>query len=143
MIVVTLFLVTFTVFFLTAFVVSCRVHLLKSLLFFVPLLIILPAALPRYLHFLSFVRHHKPAIILSPEGLTDHINKSTYKWTEIREISYRSNTGKNIGGHTALMFHSGRLVELPHNIIQGSKTTFIQTLQSYHREFQTGTSSVP
>lgn len=125
----------FTAPFLGIFVMGCQESLLKSLLFLIPLLIILPLSLPRYLRLLSLALNHKPALVLSPQALVDQIHRKNYAWTDIGEINYMPGGGKSTGSRVVVALRNGRHIELPHKLMGCTHTELIQSLQVYLRDF--------
>jgi hypothetical protein len=137
----TIFLLGFTLFFSVLFIKTYKDDLLIAIIFSLPLIVILPIALPDYVRFMFCAVTNRPAVILSPDGLINNINGRTYKWSEIKEIKYVPFSGMNAppGGYTSLtLMAADKEIRLGHNSIKCKTTEFLQTLIKYHKENRHG-----
>jgi hypothetical protein len=79
----------------------------------------------------------RPAIVLNNLELSDNINKSIYKWSNIKEISFKNNKGKNAyGSHVAITFiDSKKNVQIPLNVFENDATEVFKNLTRYHKKY--------
>ena len=108
-----------------------------TIFFAIVLIFILVISLPRYINFLYSAITNRPAVIINSDELIDNINKRTFKWTEIKEITYRRNKGKNaFGGHSAIILNDNdTVIQIPHNAIKCTTTEFLNDLIKYHKKY--------
>jgi len=110
--------------------------LLYAILFASPLLVIL-IALPDYIWFMYLAIRKKPALILSKTSLINNTNEKEYKWSEIKEISYkqvRSSRG-SIGVIAVVLNDSETIIRIPQNSIKCKTKKLLSDLQEYHKEY--------
>lgn len=123
------------------FIKTYQDDLLVGIIFLVPLVVILPVAMPDYIRFLFCAITSRPAVILSPDALVNNINGRTYKWNEIKEIKYKPFTGMNapLGGYTTItLWNANKEVQIGHSSIRCRTTEFLQTLIRYHKQYSGG-----
>jgi len=133
----TLLLLAFTSIFTTLMVTSYHDNIGLTIFFGSALIFFLIISLPRYIKFLYSAITNRPAVILNSDALIDNINKRTFKWTEIKEITYRRNKGKNaFGGHSSIILNdSDTVIQIPHNAIKCKTTEFLNDLIKYHKKY--------
>ena len=134
---VTIFLVIFTLVFSFFFIKTYKDDKLVGIIFLVPLIVILPFALPDYIRFIFYALTSRPAVIVTPYELVDNINGQTYKWSEIKEIRYKPFTGMKAppGGYTSVtLWKTDKEVRISHNSIKCKTKEFLQTLLKYHKQ---------
>jgi len=132
----TLLLLAFTSVFTTLMVTSYHDNIGLTIFFGSALIFILIISLPRYSNFLYSALTNRPAVVISKDELIDNINKRTFKWTEIKQITYRRNKGKSaFGGHSAIILNDDRVIQIPHNAIKCKTTEFLNDLINYHKKY--------
>ena len=133
----TLLLLVFAFIFTTLIIISYPDNFGLTIFFAATLIFMFAISLPRHISFLSSIITNRPAVILTTDALIDNINKRTYKWSDIKEITYRRNTGKNaFGGHSAIIFNaSDKVIQIPHNAIKCKTTEFLNDLIKYHKKY--------
>ena len=110
--------------------------LFYAILFASPLLLIL-IALPDYIWFMYLAIRKQPALILSKNSLINNANEKEYKWSEIKEISYkqvRSSRG-SIGVIAVVLNDSETIIRIPQNSIKCKTKKLLSDLQEYHKEY--------
>jgi len=108
-------------------------RLLWSIIFATPLLVIL-IALPDYLRFMYCAIIRKPALELTNELLINNAKGQIYKWTEIKEITYKEFKGFRAppGGYIEISFRdSMKKVRLPNNSIKCKTKELLKDLKEY------------
>jgi CRISPR/Cas system endoribonuclease Cas6 (RAMP superfamily) len=133
----TLLLLAFTSIFTTLIVTLFHNNIGLTIFFAAIFIFFLSVSLPRYINFLYSALTNRPAIVISEEELIDNINRRTFKWTEIKEITYRRNKGKNaFGGHSAIILNDkNSVIQIPHNAIKCKTTEFLNDLNKYHKKY--------
>jgi hypothetical protein len=120
---------------LSASMMLYQESLLFSILFALPLVIIL-VALPDYLRFMYCLLTGKPALVLTDEFLINNAKGQTYKWSEIEEISYKKFKGYRPppGGYIEITFKgSEKKISLPNNAIKCKTKELLMDLKEYLR----------
>jgi hypothetical protein len=111
----------------------------NAVLFAIPLLLIL-FALPSYIRQIYFLIINKPAIILTEQFLIDNQNMGKYKWSDIKEITYRFNTGTGrtqLGGYAAIILNdSDTTIQIQLGGIKCKRVEFMNTLIDYHKKWR-------
>jgi len=103
-----------------------------------PLLIIL-IALPDYLKFVYYLIINKPALILTKDLLINNADGQEYKWTDIKQISYKKFSGGEAppGGYIEIILYaSNKNIKLPNNSIKCRTKELLKDLQKYFKESQ-------
>ena len=117
-------------------------RLLWSILFAIPLLVVL-IALPDYLRFMYCAIIRKPALELTNEFLINNAKGQIYKWTEIKEISYKEFKGFRAppGGYIEISFrNSEKKISLPNNSIKCKTKELLMDLNEYLKSTQRNSS---
>jgi hypothetical protein len=129
----TIFIAGITTLVLSVSIKLYQESVLWSILFATPLLIVL-IAFPDYLRFMYCAIIRKPALELTTEFLINNAKGQTYKWTEIKEISYRQFKGFRSppGGYIEISFKdSEKKIRLPNNSIKCKTKDLLLDLKEY------------
>ena len=114
--------------------------LVYAILFSIPLVVII-IALPDYFRFLYYAIIGRPALVLTKDLLINNVKGDTYKWTDIKEITYKRFTGFKAppGGYIEVMLcDSEDKIQLPNNSIKCKTKDLLKDLQYYLNFSKTG-----
>jgi hypothetical protein len=104
-----------------------------AIVFASPLLVIL-ISLPDYLRFMYYAITGQPALILTKDSLINNANGQEYKWTDIKEISYKKFSGYEAppGGYIEIILcGSEKKISLPNISIKCKTKELLKDLQNY------------